>query len=88
MAQSQLGEIRGTVFDEDTKEPLIGATVEAFLGGQQITGSATDIDGVYRIKGLKPGTYDIVVKYTGYQSKRIEGLTIRPDQITFQDVQI
>ncbi len=88
MAQSQLGEIRGTVFDEDTKEPLIGATVEAFLGGQQITGAATDIDGVYRIKGLKPGTYDIVVKYTGYQSKRIEGLTIRPDQITFQDVQI
>jgi hypothetical protein len=88
MAQSQLGEIRGTVFDENTKEALYSANVVAYQGGQQITGAATDIDGVYKIKGLKPGTYDIIVKYTGYNTKKIEGLLVRPDQITFQDVQI
>lgn len=88
MAQSQLGEIRGTVLDMDTKEPLIGATVQATQGGQRITGAATNLDGKFQIKGLKPGKYDILVSYSGYQSKKIEDLTVRPDAITFQDVQI
>src|SRR5215212_2084604 len=87
-AQSQLGEIRGTVIDGDTKEPLIGATVEAIQGGQRITGMATNLDGEFSLKGLKPGKYDLLVKYTGYNPKQIEGLSIRPDQITFQDVQL
>lgn len=88
MAQSQFGEIRGTVIDEDTKEALIGATIQAYQGGQRITGAATNLEGEYRIKGLKPGKYDIQISFSGYQSKRITELTVRPDAITFQDVQI
>lgn len=88
MAQSQFGEIRGIVVDGDTKEPLIGVNVTAYQGGQRVTGAATNYEGEYRIKGLKPGSYEIEIKYTGYQTKIIEGLTITPDAITFQDVQI
>lgn len=86
MAQSQLGEIRGTVIDVDTKEALTGVLVQAIQGGQRITGAQTNEDGKYNIKGLKPGKYDILVTYSGYRSKKIEDLTVRPEAITFQDV--
>ncbi len=88
MAQSQFGEIRGTVIDEDTKEGLIGATVQAYQGGQRITGAATNYEGKYSIKGLKPGRYEIKVSFSGYQTKIVEDLRVTPDAITFQDIQL
>ena len=46
VAQSTL---RGKVVDAETGEPLIGATVS--VGG---INAATDIDGVFVVKGVKP----------------------------------
>ena len=55
------GNIKGTVLDKQTREPLTGATV-------QITGTAqgavADIDGNYRLE-VKNGTYTVTVRYIG-----------------------
>ena len=57
------GNIKGTVLDKQTKEPLTGATI-------QITGTAqgvvADIDGNYTLN-VNDGTYTITVRYIGYK---------------------
>lgn len=61
MAQSS---IRGKVVSQGDKSPLIGASV-VIQSMQQ--GSATDIDGNYRISQLKAGEYEVKVSYIGYK---------------------
>ncbi|MGY3053794.1 outer membrane receptor protein involved in Fe transport [Pedobacter sp. UYEF25] len=60
-------DLRGKVYDEQTKEPLPGAYIH--FDDLQI-GVLTDAFGAYSFKGLKPGKYKIKVKYVGY--KRFE----------------
>lgn len=56
-------DIKGTVKDKQTGEPLIGATV---MTGEK--GCATDIDGHFRITGLGSGSHTIIIKYVGYKT--------------------
>lgn len=60
---AQNATLKGTIVDKQTKEPLIGATIQ-ILGASQ--GTATDIDGAFSLK-LKPGVYDFQAKYVGYR---------------------
>jgi len=55
--------IKGVVTDQQTKEPLIEATVQ--LEGTQY-GAVTELDGSYAINNVPTGTYKIVCKYIGY----------------------
>lgn len=73
--------ITGTVLDEK-KEPIIGAVVRVFEGGLQKGGAQTDVDGIYTIKPLSPGRYDVVVSYLGYKEKRTTGVIVSPDKTT------
>lgn len=68
----QTASITGTVSDAETGEPLAGANVLALRPGttSMVTGSATDIDGNYRLAGLEPGTYDIVARFVGFREQR------------------
>lgn len=63
---AQTGTICGTVFDAKMKEPLIGASV---LVEGTTTGAITDIDGNFRIEGLKPGKYNVSASYVSYQTQ-------------------
>ena len=56
-AQGQTGEVRGTVINSVTKEPLIGASV---IVQGTMKGAATDFEGAFAIKGLNPGKYILV----------------------------
>jgi hypothetical protein len=56
--------VTGTVRD-NKGELLPGATV--FLSNTQSI-TATDKDGVFKLKGISPGTYVLVVKFIGYQT--------------------
>src|SRR5574341_2269451 len=60
------GSLRGVVTDSLTKEALPGANV--FLIGTAL-GSATDLEGAYRIDRIPEGTYTLRVSYIGYQTK-------------------
>lgn len=63
------GSIRGVVTDAATAKPLVGANV--FLVGTSL-GSATDLEGIYRINRIPPGQYTLRVTYIGYKMKDTE----------------
>lgn len=65
----QKGNISGKVLDASNKEPLYGANV--FIQNTAI-GSATDLDGNYKIINLEPGKYNVVYRYLGFKTKTIE----------------
>ena len=60
--------ITGTVTDQDTEEPLIGASI--VLVGTS-TGAVTDFDGKFSLD-VPEGTVELDVSFTGYTTKRIE----------------
>lgn len=62
----QTGIIEGKVFDEINNEALIGATISL---QDSSNGASTDIDGFFRIEGLKSGVYNLIVNYIGYKQK-------------------
>ncbi|HEY0109285.1 MAG TPA: carboxypeptidase regulatory-like domain-containing protein, partial [Fibrella sp.] len=75
LALAQTGEIAGAVLDEKN-EPVINAQVFVFEGGLQKGATVTDFDGLYSIKPLAPGSYDIRVSYSGYKTSLITGVTV------------
>lgn len=75
-AQSGLGTLKGKITDKSTGEALIGATV--FLVGTY-KGGASDINGNFELKGIKPGDYTVKFTYLGYNEKVFNGVSIKPD---------
>jgi hypothetical protein len=71
LAQNE-GKLSGTVKDETSGEPLIGANI--VIAGTKL-GAASGIDGSYYILNITPGKYDIVVTMVGYK-KTIQKNTI------------
>ncbi|WPU92032.1 TonB-dependent receptor [Mucilaginibacter sabulilitoris] len=77
------GKIAGKIIDQKTSETLIGATV----GLQGSTkGAATNVDGRYVLTDLQPGTYVVVVKYIGYQTKSISDIVVKAGAVTNLDI--
>jgi iron complex outermembrane receptor protein len=66
---AQKGNLTGKVINEDTKEPLIGATL--ILLSDPSIGGVTDIDGIYTID-LEPGKHKIICRFTSMESDTFE----------------
>jgi len=58
-------DFEATIVDEQTHEPLIGATVFIETSNQ---GSVTNVDGNILIKEVKIGSHEIVLSYIGYET--------------------
>ena len=71
-AQTSLG---GKVVD-DTGEAVLFGNVALYKNGVLLSGGTTDIDGNYNLGNLDPGTYDVELSYTGFQTQRIAGVII------------
>ncbi len=56
--------IRGTVRDAQTKELLVGATIQL---ENQKRYAVTDEQGRFELKGIPAGQHDLLVKFLGYQ---------------------
>lgn len=82
------GSLKGKLTDGGTGEPLPFVNIVLQNGGSQVAGGATDFDGVYNIKPIPPGTYDVLVSYVGYNAKQIQGVLIKTEKITFLDIQL
>lgn len=88
MAQVGSGSLKGKVLDSESGELLPFVNVVVDNAGTQVGGAATDFDGVYFIKPIPPGKYDILISYVGYQPKKIQGVIINANKITFQDIKL
>ncbi len=64
--QAQTGKIQGRVFDAVTNESIAFAVVSI---QNSSTAATTDTGGIYQFNDLKPGLYNLEVKYLGYQTK-------------------
>jgi len=58
--------IKGTVYDIQTREPLIGATV-IIRDSEPLRGASTDAGGSFRISGVPLGRHALQVNYVGYE---------------------
>lgn len=69
----QTGIIEGKITDHKTGETIIGANV--FLEGTTI-GASSDLDGNFQIGSIKPGVYNLIVKYISYKDQVIQSIQV------------
>ncbi len=79
----QTAEIRGTIVDSTTREPLVGATI--LVSGTSV-GASADLDGKYTVKRIPAGTYDLKVSMIGYGVKVVKGLVLKAGESATLDI--
>ena len=83
--QAGLGSIQGSVIDKDSKEPIAFVKVIISQGGIIKGGAETDFDGKFQFPSVNAGTYDVEFRSPEHQPKKIQGVGVSPDKITFLD---
>jgi len=68
--------LSGKVTDAETAEPIIFSTVALYKNDVLITGTESDVDGNYSFSNIDPGTYDLLVSYTGYNAQRVTDIQV------------
>lgn len=76
---SQTGTVRGHIKDALNNEDLIGATVT--VEGTTLA-AFTDVNGFFTISKVPHGTFNIVITYISYQTKKIEKVNVVADNVT------
>lgn len=76
-AQAEPATLYGTVTDKETGEELIGVNV--YLKGTT-KGNSTGLEGDYTIPEIKPGEYDIVFSYLGYEQVIVTAIELEPGE--------
>jgi len=79
--------IKGTVLDADSEIPLIGANVEVLIDGEAM-GTATDLDGRYRIENVPTGRHVVRVSYLGYNTITIPNVIVNTGKETLTDIML
>ena len=70
------GSIKGKVLDELSEGmPFVNVAIYQF--GNMKGGATTDMEGQFKISNLDAGSYDLEVKFVGYQTYRVEGLVVK-----------
>ena len=81
---AQTGSIVGKLTDKEyNNEPLPFANV--FLKGTT-KGVISDIDGLYSLENIEPGTYTVVYSFVGYETVEIPNVEVIADKVTNIDV--
>ncbi|AWX44097.1 hypothetical protein HME9304_01097 [Flagellimonas maritima] len=74
------GSIVGKLTDKElNNEPLAFANV-LIKGSTQ--GTTSDIDGLFEIANVEPGTYTLVVSFLGYETLEIPNVVVEADKVT------
>jgi len=79
------GKIKGKVTDANTGEPLIGANV--MIRGTML-GATTDVEGIYFILNIQPGTYSVEASVLGYGKKVTSNVRVEIDLTTTVNFQL
>ena len=79
------GKIIGTVIDKDSKEPVIGASVQVM--GTTL-GSGTDMEGRYAIGQVEPGTHTLKVSHVRYREVEVTDVEVKCDLNTEVNVKL
>lgn len=74
----QAENIKGTVVDKTTKEPLTGATIQ--VAGTTM-GTITDFDGKFELPELENKAYTLIISYVSYQTQEIQVDATKPQSL-------
>ena len=78
---AQTGEIRGTVIEKSTGEPLPGASVVLSVN----SGTTTDLDGNYSLK-VAPGTYTLRISFVSFNTVELTDVKVETGKTTDANV--
>ena len=72
------GAITGRIFDETTKKPVEFANIILFnkQSNSQVGGIVTNKEGSFTLAGIKTGKYYFQIQFVGYESKKIDNISI------------
>src|SRR5580658_3417922 len=59
--------LQGTVRDSQTKLAIPGVKLSLLRGGVVVSEKSTDVEGIFRLVGLAPGTYELRAEKQGFQ---------------------
>jgi outer membrane receptor protein involved in Fe transport len=78
------GVITGIVVDGIVEAPLEYANIILFdkRSGDQVTGTITHKDGHFELKSIRPGVFDLEIKFMGYEIEKIEGIRVIPPEMS------
>ncbi len=76
------GSLKGKIIDEETGEPIPFVNVAVKQNGELITGGATDFDGVFFIKPINSGAYQITASAIGLEPKSISNVYVHDNKVT------
>lgn len=77
MAQQLMQTVRGTIRDEVTNSPVIGASILLIQEeGQKPIGAITDINGEFKITGVPIGRQSFRITSVGYEENRISNAIV------------
>ena len=68
------GTLNGYVYDSESEMPLLGANI--IIEGLN-KGAVSDENGFFEILNINPKTYNLIVSYVGYQSKKIYNTIVK-----------
>jgi hypothetical protein len=77
VAAQPVGNIRGTVVDAVSRQPLVGAAV-VVQGTNPAVGTTADGKGAFSLPPLKSGRYNIEVSYLGYETSIVHEVMVSP----------
>lgn len=61
------GVVSGTIVDAVTEEPLPFVNIVLNRNGKKVVGATTDFDGIFTIRTIPAGEYELEVSYVGYK---------------------
>lgn len=76
------GGIKGIVTDKSSGEHLPFVNVSISKNGSAYSGASTDFDGMYLVKPLDAGAYDVAVNFVGYKPTHLSRVQVQADRIT------
>jgi len=79
-------ELKGIVQDEK-KQPITSAVIQLYRDNKIVAGTVSDYDGLYTIKPLDTGSYNVVVTMQSYKAIKTQVIISADQQLNF-DMQI
>lgn len=84
---AQTGTIKGTVLDQQSEIPIIGATVE-LVGSENPIGAVTDLDGYFILEKVPIGRNVLKISYLGYENLTIPNVEVSTGKDVILDIAI
>lgn len=88
LGQGLLQTVKGTVTEQETHYPLVGATVILLSDTAKLVGTVTDVDGNFRLEKIPVGRHSIKVSYVGHHDVILNNIIVASSREVVLSVQM